>query len=98
MKSFLFLSIFLIRAIASANNPGVSYQGRIFKPDGNPLEGSSVQFRMQVRSPGSENCLLYEEIQTLNMAASSGVFSITLNDGSGTRPVGRKYNVSGQFK
>lgn len=97
MKSFFFLFIFLIGVVASANNPGVSYQGRIFKPDGNPLEGTSVQFRMQVRSPGSENCLLYEEVQTMNMAASSGIFSITMNDGSGTRLDNPDYQVDRIF-
>lgn len=97
MKSIFFLFIFLIAVVASANNPGVSYQGRIFKPDGNPLEGSNVQFRMQVRSPGSENCLLYEEVQTINMAASSGIFSITLNDGSGTRLDTPTYQVDRIF-
>lgn len=97
MKSIFFLFIFLIAVVASANNPGVSYQGRIFKPDGNPLEGSNVQFRMQVRSPGSENCLLYEEVQTINMVASSGIFSITLNDGSGTRLDTPTYQVDRIF-
>lgn len=97
MKAVFFLLIFLIGVTASANNPGVSYQGRIFKPDGNPLEGSSVQFRMQVRSPGSENCLLYEEVQTMNMAASSGIFSITMNDGSGTRLDNPDYQVDRIF-
>lgn len=85
MKTFFFMFNFFVALAAFANNPGVSYQGRIFKPDGNPLESTAVQFRMQVRSPGSENCLLYEEIQTLNMAGSSGIFSITVNDGNGTR-------------
>jgi hypothetical protein len=80
-----FVPLCLVSSITQANNPGVSYQGRIFKPDGNPLEGSAVQFKMQIRSPGAENCLLFEEIQSLNMVGSSGVFSITLNDGSGTR-------------
>lgn len=82
----LLLSAFVLFYLeAYAGNPGISYQGRILKPDGTPLESSAVQFRMQVRSPGSENCLLYEEIQTLNMSDSSGLFSVTLNDGSGTR-------------
>ncbi len=80
MKPLFFLFTFFLATTSFANNPGVSYQGRIFKPDGNPLEGTTVQFRMQVRSPGSENCLLYEEVQTLNMAGSSGVFALTLND------------------
>lgn len=81
----LFVLLCFLSFRALAGNPGVSYQGRIIKPDGSPLEGSNVQFRMQVRSPGSENCLLYEEIQSVNMLGSSGVFSVTLNDGSGTR-------------
>jgi trimeric autotransporter adhesin len=77
--NFLFLNLIW------ANSAGISYQGRIFKPDGTPLEGSNVQFRMQIRSPGPENCLLYEEIQSQNMSTSSGLFSLTLNDGTGTR-------------
>jgi hypothetical protein len=81
-------SIFLIItcvAFSFSHAAGISYQGRIFKPDGQPLESTSVMFRMQVRSPGSENCLLFEEIQTINMTSSSGVFSLTLNDGTGSR-------------
>jgi hypothetical protein len=89
--------MFLLATDSFANNPGISYQGRIFKPDGNPLEGTTVQFRMQVRSPGSENCLLYEEVQTLNMAGSAGVFALTLNDGTGTRLDTATYQVDRIF-
>jgi len=52
---------------------------------------------MQVRSPGSENCLLYEEIQSINMSGSSGVFAVTLNDGSGTRLDTPTYQVDRIF-
>ncbi|MBN8537735.1 MAG: hypothetical protein J0M15_11835 [Deltaproteobacteria bacterium] len=97
MKVLFILFTFFLATTSFANNPGVSYQGRIFKPDGNPLEGSSVQFRLQVRSPGSENCLLYEEVQTLNMAGSSGVFALTLNDGTGTRLDAATYQVDRIF-
>ena len=69
----------------SATTSGVTYQGRILKPDGSPLEGSNVQFRLQVRTPGAENCLLFEELQALDMRHSSGNFSLTINDGTGTR-------------
>jgi hypothetical protein len=86
MKTAGFLLFWLINAnFALSHAAGISYQGRIFKPDGQALEASSVMFRMQVRSPGAENCLLFEEIQTVNMTGTSGVFSITLNDGSGSR-------------
>lgn len=97
MKPLFFLFTFFLATTSFANNPGVSYQGRIFKPDGNPLEGTTVQFRMQVRSPGSENCLLYEEVQTLNMAGSSGVFALTMNDGTGTRLDTATYQVDRIF-
>ncbi len=97
MKALCFLFTFFLALTSFANNPGVSYQGRIFKPDGAPLEGSSVQFRLQVRSPGSENCLLYEEVQTLNMAGSAGVFALTLNDGTGTRIDAATYQVDRIF-
>ncbi len=83
--SILLLLISFINLTAQANSSGISYQGRIFKPDGSALEGSNVQFRMQIRSPGTENCLLYEETQTLNLTGASGIFSLTLNDGTGTR-------------
>ena len=69
----------------AASNSGITYHGRILKPDGDALEGSGVQFKLQIRTAGNENCLLFEEIQTLDMARSAGVFAITLNDGSGTR-------------
>lgn len=52
---------------------------------------------MQVRSPGGENCLLFEEIQSLNMSGSSGVFSITLNDGTGTRVDPPTYQIDRIF-
>lgn len=97
MRTLFFLLTFLLASSSFANNPGVSYQGRIFKPDGTALEGTAVQFRMQVRSPGSENCLLYEEVQTLNMAGSAGVFSLTMNDGTGTRLDSPTYQVDRIF-
>ena len=78
------ISIFLVSFTVLAG-PQVTSQGRIFKPDGTPMESSSVQFRIQVRSPGAENCLLYEELQTIDMQNSSGVFAVTLNDGTGSR-------------
>ncbi len=79
----------------AASQSGITYHGRILKPDGTPLENTNVKFRLQIRSPGTENCLLYEEQQTKNLAGSGGVFSITLNDGSGSRGVEDEY-ASGQ--
>jgi trimeric autotransporter adhesin len=70
---------------AAAANSGVTYQGRILKPDGNPLTGSNVQFRLQIKSPDANSCLMYEELQTQDMSSSHGNFSLTINDGTGVR-------------
>ncbi|MBL7671665.1 MAG: hypothetical protein JNM39_14360 [Bdellovibrionaceae bacterium] len=94
---FAVLFIQLLSLSVRAAGPGVTYQGRILKPDGSPLEGASVQFRMQVRSPGAENCLLFDEMQTLSMVGSAGAFALTLNDGSGTRLDTATYPISRIF-
>ncbi|MES2965529.1 MAG: hypothetical protein V4760_16735, partial [Bdellovibrionota bacterium] len=82
----MFAMIFIAQASYAQSGSGVTYQGRIIKPNGDPLEGQFVQFRMQVRTPGNENCLMYEEVKgSLDMRTSKGVFGITMNDGTGTR-------------
>ncbi|RYZ93138.1 MAG: hypothetical protein EOP06_02030, partial [Proteobacteria bacterium] len=76
---------FALATEASASNSGITYQGRILKPDNTPLTGSNVQFRLQIRTPDSSNCLMYEELQAQDMSASKGSFSLTMNDGTGVR-------------
>jgi hypothetical protein len=80
----LSLPIFISR-VAFAAGSGITYQGRILKPGGTPLEGSNVQFKLQIRTPDSGSCLMYEEIQSLNMVGSSGSFDLTINSGLGVR-------------
>lgn len=81
------LYVFLTALLMCSTNvwalSSLTYQGRIMKPDGSPLEASSVLLTVQIRSPGSENCLLFQETHTLDMTGSGGVFSITI--GAGTR-------------
>lgn len=96
MKNKLF-SIILLFAQAAFAGPGITYQGRILKPDGSSMEGTAVQFLMQIRSPGTENCLMYEETQTKNMADSKGIFALTLNDGTGTRTDTPTYTIDRIF-
>jgi hypothetical protein len=86
VKLFSLILILVVATEVSALSPsGITYQGRILKPDGTPLAGASVQFKMQLRTPNSNNCLMYEELQALDMRNSNGVFSLTINDGSGSR-------------
>jgi hypothetical protein len=85
-SQILALSLMTLSSIAFASgNSGITYQGRILKPDGSPLAGANVQFRMQLRTPNANNCLMYEEIQSQDMRNSNGAFSLTINDGTGSR-------------
>jgi hypothetical protein len=61
---------------------GLNLQGRILKPDNTPVDGSNVQFKIQIRSAGSEDCLLYQETQALDMRNSNGLFSLKIGDGT----------------
>ncbi len=80
----LAISLFASTAFSQIAPQGLTLQGQFFKPDETPLEAESVTFTVQIRSPGAEDCLLYEEQHIVNMVSSNGVFNLTL--GNGTRP------------
>ena len=86
MKFFAVVMIYLLLPCLAQAATTLSLQGRILKADGTPLLAPSVQFKIQVRSPGVENCLLYQEIQTLDMTASGGVFAVNIGSATATRP------------
>ncbi|MEK6775002.1 MAG: hypothetical protein AABY64_13760, partial [Bdellovibrionota bacterium] len=96
-QSFVFLLMVIFYSSFVVAGNGITFQGRIIKPDGNPLEGTTVQFLMQVRSPGAENCLMYEETQTKNMSGSKGIYGLTINDGTGTRTDTATYAIDRIF-
>jgi hypothetical protein len=82
---FIFSGLVLASAYAQATNSGVTYQGRILRPDGSPISGATTQFKLQIRTPDSNNCLMYEEVQSLDLRNTNGGFSLTINDGTGSR-------------
>ncbi len=81
----LILLLFVIIGEQALSASGITYHGRLLKPDGDAVVASNVQFRLQIRTPGVEDCLLYEEIQTHNLSAANGMFAISLGDGNGIR-------------
>lgn len=91
-KSVLVLLVF---GFLQAHAETLSLQGKILKPDGTALEASAVDFRVKILTP-AEGCILYEEAQLAkNMTGSKGLFSIALNDGSGTRVDGNLWTLMG---
>ncbi|MBX3019977.1 MAG: hypothetical protein KF767_18970, partial [Bdellovibrionaceae bacterium] len=59
------------------SNQLVTYQGRILRPDGTPLEGT-IDFQIKIFSPGPSKCLLWSERQTVPMQGSKGAFSLEI--------------------
>lgn len=83
MKHIRLLSLFLILwGVAAEATPGLSLKGRLLAPNGSPLLGSAVQFRVQIRTPAPESCLMWEEVHVKDLSASSGNFKIVLADAS----------------
>jgi len=74
-----------------------TYQARIIKPDGTPLESATVNFRFTILDPlGS--CILYtENFNTINMAGSGGLVNFSLGSGIKTFPVSGSVNFSDVF-
>ncbi len=83
--SFAFFVLSLVWQAYAVVTSGISYHGRLLKSDGTAVASSAVQLQVQIRSNGNENCLLYSEIQTKDLSTTDGLFSLTLNDGSGIR-------------
>ncbi len=80
---FLALVLFVMQVFAQTAPGGMTLQGRALKANHQPLEEANVEFTVLIRSPGAEDCLLFEESHSVNMTDSGGIFSIVL--GSGTR-------------
>lgn len=87
-KTFIYLALLAFGASEAQAGAGITYFGRLLRPDGSPVISTLVNFRIQVRTPGNENCLMYEEAHVRDLSKTGGVFSITINDGTGTRTDG----------
>jgi len=85
MKVFLFLFILALvfSGTAKASPKTTTFQMKITKPDGNPLEAGSVSFLFTTLSP-TGTCVLYvEQFNNISMATSGGF--LVLNLGTGTQ-------------
>lgn len=80
-------SILSLSLSAFAINGRTTYQAKIYKPDGLPLEAVSVNFRFTVLDP-SASCVLYiEDYVAVNMIGSGGLTSFSLGMGARAYPV-----------
>ena len=79
--SFSVLLAVCTPVIAQAQS--ITIQGRVSNGNGQPVNGSATQFRVKILTPNSNLCTLYDETQTIDLSQSGGLFSLTLNNGSG---------------
>ena len=84
---FLFVFIFVNTFSVFAAPSVTTYQAKIIKPDGYPLEASNVNFKFTILDP-SGSCILYAETYTaVNMNSTGGLVSFSLGSGVKTYPV-----------
>ena len=79
---------FLLSVVNAFAGPSrTTYQAKIVKPDGYPLEASSVNFKFTLLDPAGL-CILYSETYSnVNMNSTGGLVSFSLGSGVKTYPV-----------
>ncbi|WP_168196496.1 tail fiber domain-containing protein [Bdellovibrio sp. NC01] len=99
----IFFILFLTSVLAFASPAQLTYQGRILKTDGTPLEYANVSFLFQITDPAG-SCVIYQEQVTgYSMVNSGGVFDVPIGNGtiqfplSGTASVLDAFNNSSTF-
>ncbi|MGE3757861.1 MAG: beta strand repeat-containing protein, partial [Pseudobdellovibrionaceae bacterium] len=98
MRTFSVLMTILIGSsqVGASSPEGLTFQGRIIKPNGNHLEATSVLLNVKILSP-SDDCVLLEENHTVPMNDTAGVFSVVI--GAGLRTGADKgFNLLQVFK
>lgn len=87
-RCIFLVTILLLWAVDVFASPSaLTYQGRILKTDGTPLEHSNVSFIFQITDPSGQ-CVIYQENVTgINMANSKGVFDVPIGKGSINYPL-----------
>ncbi len=83
---FIFAFTILNAMSAFAGPSRTTYQAKIIKPDGYPLEASSVNFKFTILDPAG-SCILYSETYSaVNMSGTGGLISFALGSGVKTYP------------
>ncbi|HEX7673970.1 MAG TPA: tail fiber domain-containing protein [Bdellovibrio sp.] len=93
--SFALLGFGVINAMASPSQ--LTYQGRILKEDGTPLEYSNVSFIFQITDPLGQ-CVIYQEkISGINMTNSGGMFDVPIGTGTVNYPTTGNFAILDAF-
>ncbi len=98
-----YISLFAVTVLLLCATPAwaapasLTYQGRILKTDGTPLEYSNVSFIFQVTDP-SGACVIYQEqVNGYNMVNSNGIFDVSIGNGTITYPTSGSFTILDAF-
>ncbi|WP_374029567.1 hypothetical protein [Bdellovibrio bacteriovorus] len=75
----------------------LTYQGRILRSDGTPLEHSNVSFIFQVTDPSGQCVIYQEQVTGINMTNSNGVFDVPIGLGLVNFPLSGSFTVLDAF-
>ncbi|WP_413943350.1 tail fiber domain-containing protein [Bdellovibrio sp. HCB-162] len=90
--------ILFIGALAFAAPNSFTYQGRILKTDGTPLEYAHVSFLFEITNPAG-TCVIYrEQVDDINMQNSKGVFDVPIGSGTKIFPTDPTFKLLDAFK
>ncbi|WP_413613492.1 hypothetical protein [Bdellovibrio sp. HCB-110] len=82
---FLVLLI-LLHAVAFATPSSLTYQGRILKSDGTPVNSGTISFLFEITNP-TGSCVIYrEQVNGISMNNSGGVFDVPVGIGAQSYP------------
>lgn len=84
----LFITIFINLNLAWSAPNSITFQSKIVKPNGQPLEASSVSFRMTIADTVGSCVIFQEDFANRNMSGTSGLISLTLGSGTKIFPLG----------
>ncbi|WP_413943349.1 tail fiber domain-containing protein [Bdellovibrio sp. HCB-162] len=95
LVSFL---VFLFSSLVLASPNSFTYQGRILKTDGTPLEYAHVSFLFEITNP-TGSCVIYrEQVDDVNMVNSKGVFDVPIGSGTKLFPAAPTFKLLDAFK
>ncbi|WII71698.1 tail fiber domain-containing protein [Bdellovibrio sp. 22V] len=99
MKTWIVSGLVAFLGVSSsyASPSSLTYQGRILKSDGTPLEYGNVSFLFQITDP-SGSCVIYQEQLTgYNMVNSGGIFDVPIGNGAVQYPLSGPSSVLDAF-
>ncbi|QDK38470.1 tail fiber domain-containing protein [Bdellovibrio sp. NC01] len=91
--------VFTTTAFAAGPNTTntLTYQGRILKADGAPLEFHNVSFLFEITNP-TGSCVIYrEQVNGINMTGSQGVFDVPIGSGTKLYPADPLFKMLDSF-